>query len=508
MKLVMYLVLATTLAMAAENPQTVAERSQARARAVLDSAVAAIGGADALQSVEVVKLQLQGETWPRLQMPTPEPPFESASFDETLVLDLRNNRLLLEQRNRGAGFEGHNRTVLKAGEGMNYDLRARIATPIPGVLTSQQQFVQYYRRLPNLILRQALSRASTLRHLGEEAIDGRNHNVITFVMPDAQQVALYIDSKSGLLSKYELIYTDPLTGEDASEIMFSDYTSVGALKVPQTWTWRQAGDIVAKYKVRAEFNPAVTEQTFDVATEGFRQVNPPPLAPAANVETLADGVHVIHNVAGPNQNTLAVAFKDYVLAVEAPGTSAGTEEVIKRIKEVIPGKPIRYIGMTHHHGDHIGGLRTFIAEGSTVVTTRANRKVVETMATAKQADRLASNPRTPQFDFLENGKRVFSDGTQTVELIDIGPHPHAKEMVIAYLPRHRIVFQGDLFFVPNNDAPFGPPQASTIAFGQKLKEKGLTVDKIASVHGRTATIDQFNEAMRARTSTSSQSRER
>ena len=123
-----------------------------------------------------------------------EPPFESGSFDETLLLDLRSNRLLLEQRNRGAGFEGHNRMVLKAGEGMNYDLRARIATPIPAALASQQQFIQYYRRLPNLILPQALSRASTLRHLGEDAIDGRNHNVITFVMPDAQQVALYIDA--------------------------------------------------------------------------------------------------------------------------------------------------------------------------------------------------------------------------------------------------------------------------------------------------------------------------
>jgi hypothetical protein len=68
-------------------------------------------------------------------------------------------------------------------------------------------------------------------------------------------------------------------------------------------------------------------------------------------------------------------------------------------------------------------------------------------------------------------------------------------MVIAYLPGQRVVFQGDLFFVPNNDAPFGLPQASTRAFAEALQARGLKVDRIASVHGRTATVSQFQQAM-------------
>ena len=46
-------------------------------------------------------------------------------------------------------------------------------------------------------------------------------------------------------------------------------------------------------------------------------------------------------------------------------------------------------------------------------------------------------------------------------------------MVIAWLPAEKVVFQGDLFFVPNNDAPFGPPQPSTASFAKKLRELGL-----------------------------------
>ena len=489
------LMLCTSLASAAEDPATLTGRSQVKARKVIDSAVAAIGGREALQGIETVKLQLQGETWTRLQMPTPNPPFEPGAFQESLVLDLKENRLSLEQRVSGAGFDGHNTVVIKAGEGNAYDHRARTITPIPTEQTTQQQFVQYYRRLPNLILRQALEGSNSLRYLGDDQFDGRKHSVVTFVMPDTQQVALYVDARTGLVSKYELVFTDPLRGQSASEIIFSDYASAGKLKVPQTWTWRLAGDVSARYKVKAQFNAADIDKAFEIADTGFSKVSALPLTLKPSVEKLADGVYVIHNVAGQNQNTMAVEFKDYVLAVEAPGSSDGADSVIKRIKETIPGKPIRYVAVTHHHGDHIGGLRSFIAEGATVITTRGNRGVIETMAAAPQNDRLSKNPRKLDFMFVDGGKRAVTDGEQTVELIDVGPNPHAREMLIAYLPKQRILFQGDLFLLPNNDAPVGPPQPTTISFAQKLKEKGLAVDRIASVHGRTATMADFLRAL-------------
>jgi glyoxylase-like metal-dependent hydrolase (beta-lactamase superfamily II) len=489
------LIVATSLAaVAADNPETVVEISQAKARAVLDKSVAAMGGAEALRGIESVKLTLSGKQWPRLQMPTPEPPFSSSTFQETLLFDLKANRLLLEQRTEGFGFQGHANVVLKGGEGTTYDMRARTSTPIPAAQASQQQFIQYYRRLPNLILRQALERANSLRYLGEGDFDSRKHEVITFVMPDTQQVALYVDSKTSLVSKYELAITDALAGDDVSEIIYADYKTSGNTKVPQRWLWRIAGDSQAEYQVAAEFNVPVTDSTFTVADSGFTRVDPAPNAPPERVEKLADGVYVIHNVAGANQNTLAVEFADYILAVEAPGTSGGADNVIRRIKETIPSKPIRYVAMTHHHGDHIGGLRSFIAEGAAVVTTPGNRKVVETMAGAVQNDRLSKNPRKAELVLIEKGKRVFTDGAQTVELIDIGPHPHAREMVIAYLPKQKIIFQGDLFFIPNNNAPFGPPQASTLSFARSVAEKKLDAEWIASVHGATGTMADLRRA--------------
>ena len=67
---------AVALAMAAAsvanaaNTETRAELSQARARIVLDHAVEANGGVEALRAIEVVRLRLEGQTFPRLQMTT------------------------------------------------------------------------------------------------------------------------------------------------------------------------------------------------------------------------------------------------------------------------------------------------------------------------------------------------------------------------------------------------------------------------------------------------------
>ena len=490
----------TATVVSAADSETFLERSQSRARVVLDRAVDALGGAQTLRGIEAIRVRMTGDNWPRLQAPTAKAPFETATQDETLLVDFKNNVMVRDLKTTGAGFEGNTTFVIQAGAGMQYDHRARTATPIPAAQSSQQQFTQYYRRLPNLLLVQALNNTNSLRYLGEDRFDGRPHEVFTFVMADTQQVAVYVDAKTNLVSKYELIFVDGIEGEESSEIMYGDYAPLGATKVPRTFSTRQVGELSAKLKVEAEINPA--NRTPPAMGEGYAQVAAIPATLPQEVEQLAPGVYSLRNFAGNNQNTLVVEFSDHVVAVEAAGTSSGSDASIAKIKELSPNKPIRYVVMTHHHGDHIGGVRSYIAEGATVVTTPGNVEVVRAMAASKQNDRLGRSPRDVQITQIEKGKRVLSDATQTLELIDIGPNPHAQEMVVAYLPKQRILFQGDLFGIPNNDAPQGPPQATTVAFAEKLKTMKLSVDRIVGVHGKTATMEQFRQAMEARQLTS------
>ena len=59
-------------------------------------------------------------------------------------------------------------------------------------------------------------------------------------------------------------------------------------------------------------------------------------------------------------------------------------------------KPIKYLVNTHHHFDHSGGIRTYVAEGATVITNAGNKAFYESAWKAPRtldADKLAQNPK-------------------------------------------------------------------------------------------------------------------
>ena len=82
---------------------------------------------------------------------------------------------------------------------------------------------------------------------------------------------------------------------------------------------------------------------------------------------------------------------------------------------MFPNKPVKYVVVTHHHDDHSGGLRSYIANGVTVVTTPANRKFFERMAASSftlNPDDQTRAPRKPAFNFVTDKRLTLTDGRQ------------------------------------------------------------------------------------------------
>ncbi len=493
-RLGLLLLLAVTVSTATD---TAVKRSQARGKEIVQACAEAMGGADAIKSLETIHLKGTLENTPRYQMPTVDPPHKPSHTQEDLVYDLKGSRFFAEQVNHGFGFDGWNKIAIKNGEGQNFDFRARTVTHLDSAAVNTPQYGQFYRRLPILIVRDALSRPLTLRYLGDDNFNGRKQHVVTYVHTDGGAIALYIDASTKLVTKYELLYPDGMTGDEAAELIYDPYVESGKFKVPTGMTQRLAGDVSAQWKYKVTFNEPVADSTFQLASDGFTEipnvVTPPPMS----VEKLGKGVYLVQNIGGAFYNMLAVEFKDYVVTMEAPNTTGQTESAIKKIREQIPDKPIRYASFTHHHNDHMGGIRALIEEDATIVTTPGNRKLVAEYAAAKQKDSLAKNPKPAKIEVIENGKRVFTDGEQTIELYDIGPTSHAKEMLVAYLPNEKLIYQGDLFFAPFDDKiPVGPAQLLTTEFGAWLQKSGLQVQRIAAVHGKTVNYDVLDAALK------------
>src|SRR5207247_5471173 len=91
-------------------------------------------------------------------------------------------------------------------------------------------------------------------------------------------------------------------------------------------------------------------------------------APAGpSTQKLGDGVYLIL----PAYAALAVDMKDGVVVIEGPQSEARADAIIAEAKKDIPNKPIKYVVNTHAHFDHSSGLRTFVAEGATIITHQA-----------------------------------------------------------------------------------------------------------------------------------------
>jgi glyoxylase-like metal-dependent hydrolase (beta-lactamase superfamily II) len=160
------------------------------------------------------------------------------------------------------------------------------------------------------------------------------------------------------------------------------------------------------------------------------------------------------------------------------------------------------VAVTHHHDDHSGGIRTYIAEGATLIGLPGEKSFFEKVAASKltiDPDTLTLNPQTLKFEAIKEGKRVLTDGSTTVELIDIGPGGHTDEMLVAYLPNEKMIFQGDLLNRPaNNDAP--TINATTQHFAAWLDRSGLAFERIIGVHGPPSTRDELRQGLAQRNS--------
>jgi glyoxylase-like metal-dependent hydrolase (beta-lactamase superfamily II) len=451
---------------------------------------------DAIRAADDVKVKVSGYSYARNQSVAVNAPYDKMTRDEELYIDLKNRRYIVTTKDPlPGGFVFGGTQVITGNQGFFADPRNRTVGPLN--LTNFNN-IGLVRRLPHLLLAVIYESApSTVRWLGEESLSGVPHNVVTFASSNGIQWSLYFDAKTNLLSKYEQMISDNVAGDAVQETIFPGYRTVNGVKVPTGRITRRAGELIEEVTYESvTFNVHPPESAF-AKPAGYEELPAP--TPAAIRETkLAENVYLFES----GSNSLVVAFKDHILVVEPYFGGRGPKPTINKIKEMFPNKPIRYVVVTHHHDDHSGGLRSYIAEGVTVVTTPANQSYFEKMAgstfTINRDDQTKAQ-RKPTFAFVENKKRVFTDGEQTVEIIDIGPSPHAKEMLVAYLPKEKIVFQGDLVNLPAS-AKYQPTTIndSTIHFFEAIQKLGLNVERIAAVHGPTTTLDELKTAIQQR----------
>ena len=97
----------------------------------------------------------------------------------------------------------------------------------------------------------------------------------------------------------------------------------------------------------------------------------------------------------------------------------------------------------------------------------------------------------PKLETVE-GRRVFGSGEYRVEFYEV-PNPHVDELLIAYIPRLKLLFVADLY---NFNGQVQPANAQALALANRIEELGLEVETVVPVHGQQTTGENFWESVR------------
>ena len=463
--------LAATAAVAQENPS----------RVWLESAAEAMGGLERIQSVDDFVLTGFG---------------------------------LYQNQQGGARVTGHpmapgkyqaahaiERTFdLAALRAVNRDRRAYL---FPYAATSGQSWSQGNQTQagvaaldhPLPALRAALLPGTTLGPLGVE--DGLT--VVPFTLAAGDALWLAIDPATRLPAWVRSVGPSATLGDVTSTTWFTGYLPFDGVLLPiglmTVIDWRDTvlTEInVDSYRLDVG-NPATTTAgetagrggagTGGGPGEGGGRGGQAAGGPTVEVTELADGVWDVRT--GGNGGAV-IEFDDHLTMFEAYGSEAATLARIDRANELVRGKQVTEVIVSHHHFDHTGGLRAAVARGLTVISHRGNEAIFHEMVARpapRYPDLLARNPLPLNFIPVDE-RLVLEDGTARVDVFHAIGHLHMANAVIAWIPERRILLEGDFSTVDWDWHWWGDAYLATV------EHYGLEPRLNVPVHGRVTSFEE------------------
>jgi len=465
------LMLATSLLSAEESLPLKAVN---HANEVIDAALEAYGGAETIANLNSVARKSHFTTWATNQSRSPGPPWDENEQMSFSAINFENETFVGKNIGSGGGFDFNGSQIIKGDEGWQVDYRGGTVTPIaePDFNTTSGPFI---RVTAPLLVKQLQNRRQTSHWLGEVEFEGRPHDVITLVMEVGPALSLYFDKETHLLSRSERVL--PPFGQ--VDYRFTNYEIIDGIPFSKTFKLIVNDEPNIHIDILStEVNQPIAQ--YAVVPQNLERVEAAPPAPTeVELQEVKEGVFL---VGAGNTYAMFVEMDDHVIAI---GGTAGIPDRIKALREVVKDKPIKYGVMTHHHNDHVLGVPAYQAEDAVVLTVKEHEAVMRAAAT--DADSL-------KLQFVED-KYVFDDGSHKLEIIDIGPTPHAKHLLVAWLPEQGILFEADHFPNPTNGR-MQPAQAVTIRLAEAIDTMGLDVKTIVGAHSpRIASIDDLRRAL-------------
>lgn len=155
------------------------------------------------------------------------------------------------------------------------------------------------------------------------------------------------------------------------------------------------------------------------------------------VQKLAEGVW-----ASPTENGSNVGWfllGDGVMVVDAGRDAAVAKQIMKDVAATA-AKPVRWVVLTHAHGDHAGGARAFADAGAEIISQENSAPGVLFLLNPSAGSAAAA----PRIGIVAVSDRLmFVGGNRRAEIYWLGA-AHTRGDLIVLLPQEKVLFSGDL----------------------------------------------------------------
>jgi glyoxylase-like metal-dependent hydrolase (beta-lactamase superfamily II) len=484
-------------AVAASIVYASAQQQTQTAVRVIAGAAEALGGRERILAVKTIVLEGYGET---AYMngggnisASPDAPQKWVSIPEyEKTIDLEHRRMRVRQRNHqnfvfasAAGFLG-------AANPNTVYLDGRIAYNIGqnGRAVRGTEAAARSRRLdmfnnPVVIVRIALDPSTKLSNVRTQG----KLQLVDVVTATDDKLTLAIDNASHLPAWVSWMERNENLGDVTLRTAYTGYLPFKGILLPMGYNTTMDFRNVTAAKIYVD-KYAVDDSIADLAAPRDLQSVPAPEPappPVPQVTPVARGVWLLHSSdAGGGANSILFEFSDHLTMFEAPSSQAWAKALMQRARSTVPGKPLTDVIVSHHHFDHTGGIRQAIAEGLTIIAHKGTEGLFREIAARKGTigpDAIGANPKPLKFKAVDEHLEL-KDGAMEVQIYHAVSQSHMAEGVFAYVPRDKLLVQGDFFDI-----------GWEIYFWQNtyidnIKHWNLQVDTDVPVHGRVSPLPQ------------------
>lgn len=376
---------------------------------------------------------------------------------------------------------------------------------------------EYGRGSPFLLLR-ALDNPQAVSAIEDQRFGDRSLPAIAYQSGNTRYIVLF-DRTSKLPVAVRTRDDDHIYGDSDYDVVLGDWKPVNGAQLAHSLSFRLGGREVQRLTYKeVTANPTIAMATFEVP-EKFRTAalasantdvpyqwvlrrmflgrfldsNAVYFPPGGGFKLVELAPNVQH-VVGGSANNLIVNMKDGIVVFDAPVNEGMSRWVIDAAKAKYPGKKVTHLVLTHHHMDHTGGMRTYVAEGATVIVPAPVKAYFEQVVKAPHAvspDALAKQARAATIQEVAETMTLRDDSIQ-INLYNI-PNPHSEGMLIGHVVGANVVWVTDLI------SPRGPiaRNAAAVAVGDALRKYNISNATIAGGHGTTAKQAENQKALAA-----------